>query len=150
MLKILISERTRNKSLKRQEKISETYKSKLISVLLTDKDMSFYEVKDILNPNDNAFKNWEKKYLTYLIVDIKDNPCLNQNNYKHVLEIFPVTSFWEKKILQDDVSENKNALRTLDQIKRGNFGKFLYQKNKLQRLPLRKHIKSEYLKYASQ
>ena len=61
MLKIITTERTRNKSLKRQEKISETYKSKLISVLLTAKDMSFYEVKDILNPNDNALKNWEKE-----------------------------------------------------------------------------------------
>lgn len=148
-LKILITERTRNKNLKRQEKISETYKSKLISVLLTDKDMSFYEVKDILNPNDNAFKNWEKKYLTYLIVDIKDNPALNENNYKHVLEIFPVTDFWEKKIQQDDVSENKNALRTLDQIKEGISGSFFTKKINSNDATLRKHIKSEYLKYAS-
>ncbi len=76
MLRILIIERRRNRNLKRQEKISETYKSKLISVLLTDKDMSFYEVKDILNPNDNDFKNWEKKYLTYLIIGIKNKPTI--------------------------------------------------------------------------
>ncbi|MFN3272801.1 MAG: hypothetical protein ACK40Y_09705 [Cloacibacterium caeni] len=121
-------ERTRNINLKRQEKISETYKSKLISVLLTAKDMSFYEVKDILNPNDNTLKNWEKKYLTYLIVDIKNNPAFNENNYKHVLEIFSITSFWEKKILEDDVSENDNALRTLDQIKEGVSGSFFTKK----------------------
>ena len=149
MLRILIIERRRNRNLKRQEKISETYKSKLISVLLTDKDMSFYEVKDILNPNDDVFKNWEKKYLTYLIVDIKDNPALNENNYKHVLEIFPVTDFWEKKIQQDDVSENKNALRTLDQIKEGISGSFFTKKINSNDATLRKHIKSEYLKYAS-
>ena len=149
MLKILIAERTRNMALKRQEKISETYKSKLISVLLTAKDMSFYEVKDILNPNDNDFKNWEKKYLTYLIVGIKNNPALNENNYKHVLEIFPVTSFWEKKILQNDVSENKNALRILDQIKEGVSGSFFTKKINSNDATLRKHIKSEYLKYAS-
>ena len=149
MLKILITERTRNMNLKRQEKISETYKSKLISVLLTDKDMSYYEVKDILNPNDDVFKNWEKKYLTYLIVDIKDNPALNENNYKHVLEIFPVTDFWEKKVLQNDVSENKNALRILDQIKEGISGSFFTKKINSNDATLRKHIKSEYLKYAS-
>lgn len=149
MLKIITTERTRNKSLKRQEKISETYKSKLISVLLTAKDMSFYEVKDILNPNDNDFKNWEKKYLTYLIIGIKNNPALNENNYKHVLEIFPVTSFWEKKILQNDVSENKNALRILDQIKEGVSGSFFTKKINSNDATLRKHIKSEYLKYAS-
>ena len=149
ILRILIRERTRNKSLKRQEKISETYKSKLISVLLTAKDMSFYEVKDILNPNDNAFKNWEKKYLTYLIIGIKNNPGLNENNYKHVLEIFPVTSFWEKKILQNDVSENKNALRILDQIKEGVSGSFFTKKINSNDATLRKHIKSKYLKYAS-
>ena len=39
MLKILITERRRNREINRQEKISETYKSKLMSVLLTDKDM---------------------------------------------------------------------------------------------------------------
>ena len=149
MLKILITERTRNMNLKRQEKISETYKSKLISVLLTDKDMSYYEVKDILNPNDDVFKNWEKKYLTYLIVDIKDNPALNENNYKHVLEIFPVTDFWEKKVLQNDVSENKNALRILDQIKEGISGSFFTKKINSNDATLRKHIKSKYLKYAS-
>ena len=149
MLKIITTERTRNKSLKRQEKISETYKSKLISVLLTAKDMSFYEVKDILNPNDNALKDWEKKYLTYLIVGIKNNPALNENNYKHVLEIFPITSFWEKKILQNDVSENKNALRTLDQIKEGVSGSFFTKKINSNDATLRKHIKSKYLKYAS-
>lgn len=149
MLKILTTERTRNKSLKRQEKISETYKSKLISVLLKAKDMSFYEVKDILNPNDNDFKNWEKKYLTYLIVGIKNNPALNENNYKHVLEIFPITGFWEKKILQNDVSENKNALRTLDQIKEGVSGSFFTKKINSNNATLRKHIKSKYLKYAS-
>lgn len=149
MLRILIIERRRNRNLKRQEKISETYKSKLISVLLTDKDMSFYEVKDILNPNDDVFKNWEKKYLTYLIVDIKDNPALNENNYKHVLEIFPVTDFWEKKVLQNDVSENKNALRILDQIKEGISGSFFTKKINSNDATLRKHIKSEYLKYAS-
>ncbi len=149
MLKIITTERTRNKSLKRQEKISETYKSKLISVLLTAKDMSFYEVKDILNPNDNALKDWEKKYLTYLIVGIKNNPALNENNYKHVLEIFPITGFWEKKILQNDVSENKNALRTLDQIKEGVSGSFFTKKINSNDATLRKHIKSKYLKYAS-
>ena len=149
ILRILIRERTRNKSLKRQEKISETYKSKLISVLLTAKDMSFYEVKDILNPNDNALKNWEKKYLTYLIIGIKNNPGLNENNYKHVLEIFPVTDFWEKKIQQNDVSENINALRILDQIKEGISGSFFTKKINSNDATLRKHIKSEYLKYAS-
>ena len=149
ILRILIRERTRNKDLKRQEKISETYKSKLISVLLTDKDMSFYEVKDILNPNDNDFKNWEKKYLTYLIIGIKNNPAFNKNNYKHVLGIFPVTSFWEKKILQNDVSENKNALRILDQIKEGVSGSFFTKKINSNDATLRKHIKSKYLKYAS-
>lgn len=149
MLKIITTERTRNKSLKRQEKISETYKSKLISVLLTAKDMSFYEVKDILNPNDNDFKNWEKKYLTYLIIGIKNNPAFNKNNYKHVLGIFPVTSFWEKKILHNDVSENKNALRILDQIKEGVSGSFFTKKINSNDATLRKHIKSKYLKYAS-
>lgn len=149
MLKIITTERTRNKSLKRQEKISETYKSKLISVLLTAKDMSFYEVKDILNPNDNDFKNWEKKYLTYLIIGIKNNPAFNKNNYKHVLGIFPVTGYWEKKILQNNVSENKNALRILDQIKEGVSGSFFTKKINSNDATLRKHIKSKYLKYAS-
>ena len=149
ILRILIRERTRNKSLKRQEKISETYKSKLISVLLTDKDMSFYEVKDILNPNDNALKNWEKKYLTYLIIGIKNNPGLNENNYKHVLEIFPVTGYWEKKILQNNVSANKNALRILDLLKEGVSGSFFTKKINSDDAALRKHIKSKYLKYAS-
>lgn len=149
ILRILIRERTRNKDLKRQEKISETYKSKLISVLLTDKDMSFYEVKDILNPNDNALKNWEKKYLTYLIIGIKNNPGLNENNYKHVLEIFPVTGYWEKKILQNNVSANKNALRILDLLKEGVSGSFFTKKINSDDAALRKHIKSKYLKYAS-
>lgn len=149
ILRILIRERTRNKDLKRQEKISETYKSKLISVLLTAKDMSFYEVKDILNPNDNALKNWEKKYLTYLIIGIKNNPGLNENNYKHVLEIFPVTGYWEKKILQNNVSANKNALRILDLLKEGVSGSFFTKKINSDDAALRKHIKSKYLKYAS-
>ena len=149
ILRILIRERTRNKDLKRQEKISETYKSKLISVLLTDKDMSFYEVKDILNPNDNALKNWEKKYLTYLIIGIKNNPAFNKNNYKHVLEIFPVTGYWEKKILQNNVSANKNALRILDLLKEGVSGSFFTKKINSDDAALRKHIKSKYLKYAS-
>jgi hypothetical protein len=68
-----------------------------MSVLLTDKDMSYYEVKDIVNPNDHVFKNWEKEYLTFLIVEIKENPSLNENNYRHILGIFLVTEFWEKK-----------------------------------------------------
>lgn len=149
ILRILIRERTRNKDLKRQEKISETYKSKLISVLLTAKDMSFYEVKDILNPNDNALKNWEKKYLTYLIIGIKNNPAFNKNNYKHVLGIFPVTGYWEKKILQNNVSANKNALRILDLLKEGVSGSFFTKKINSDDAALRKHIKSKYLKYAS-
>ena len=149
MLKILITERRRNREINRQEKISETYKSKLMSVLLTDKDMSYYEVKDIVNPNDHVFKNWEKEYLTFLIVEIKENPSLNENNYRHILGIFPVTEFWEKKIQVNDIAVNKNALRTLNQIKEGVSGSFFTKKINSNDATLRKHIKSEYLKYAS-
>ena len=78
MLKILITERTRTKNLKRQETISETYKSKLISVLLTDKDMSFYEVKDILNPNDNALKIGKKSILLTLLLVLKTTLVLTK------------------------------------------------------------------------
>ncbi len=149
MLKILITERRRNREINRQEKISETYKSKLMSVLLTDKDMSYYEVKDIVNPNDHVFKNWEKEYLTFLIVEIKENPSLNENNYRHILGIFPVTEFWEKKIQVNDIAVNKNALRTLNQIKEGVSVSFFSKKVNSNDSTLRKHVKSEYVKFAT-
>ncbi len=149
MVRIVITVRRRKRDNARCENIRERYEEKLQTVLLTEQKMSFYEVKDLLDPNNTVFKNWEKRYITDLIIQLKEKPSFNDHNYTHLLEIFSLQEFWEKKLQKDNLSESKNALRILDQIREGISGSLFSKKINSNEATLRKHIKSEHLKYAS-
>lgn len=149
MIKIVVTVRKRKRDNARRENISERFGEKLKTVLLTEQELSFFEMKDLLNPDDTVFKNWEKRYITDLVIQLKEKPSFNDHNYTHLLEIFPLLEFWEKKLQKDNLGESKNAIRILDQIREGITGSLFSKKINSNEASLRKHVKSEYLKYAS-
>lgn len=149
MIRIVVTVRKRKRDNARRENISERFGEKLRTVLLTEQKMSFFEIKDLLNPHDTVFKNWEKRYITDLVIQSKEKPSFNDHNYTHLLEIFPLLEFWEKKLQKDNLGESKNAIRILDQIREGITGSLFSKKINSNEPSLRKHVKSEYLKYAS-
>lgn len=149
MIRIVVTVRKRKRDNARRENISERFGEKLRTVLLTKQKMSFFEIKDLLNPHDTVFKNWEKRYITDLVIQSKEKPSFNDHNYTHLLEIFPLLEFWEKKLQKDNLGESKNAIRILDQIREGITGSLFSKKINSNEPSLRKHVKSEYLKYAS-
>src|SRR5690606_39354073 len=113
------------------------------TVLLTEQEMSFFEIKDLLNPNDTVFKNWEKRYITDLVIQLKEKPSFNDHNYTHLLEIFPLLEFWEKKLQKDNLGESKNAIRILyyirQEITRSLFSKIINYNE----ASIRIHVKSK-------
>gem|GEM_PF-446824 len=149
MIRIVVTVRKRKRDNARRENISERFGEKLRTVLLTEQEMSFFEAKDLLNPNDTVLKNWEIRYITDLVIQLKEKPSFNDHNYTHLLEIFPLLEFWEKKFQKDDIGANKKALRIMAQIKEGISGSLFTKKINSNEASLRKHVKSEYLKYAS-
>lgn len=70
VLRIFYIARTRTQMNNREKEIQEKYEKKLQTILFSDQDIASEEIKNTLNLKDNSLKEWEKSYVTKLMINL--------------------------------------------------------------------------------
>lgn len=134
---------------KREKKIKRRYDDRIQRLMYNEREVTTEEADKILNPENYNFKKWGKIHLTNLVLETKRESGWDLENYKKLLEVLPLISFWEKRLKSNDVKKNREALRKLDEIHENIPGSIYITKLHSRNHELRKHAKSGYMKYAA-
>ncbi len=70
LLRIFYLARTRTQMDNREKEIQKKYENKLKTILFSDQDISPEEIKKTLNIKDDSLKEWEKSYVTKLMINL--------------------------------------------------------------------------------
>jgi hypothetical protein len=148
IIKILTTIVKRKRKEKRNRFVLAKYKSPFEDVLLNKNDLREDEVEALLGVKNIFLKEYEKKHLTYLLIEITKDNEVNAKNYKTLVDLLSLVEMWEKKMQKSSFRENKEALRVLAAVNHVSNSSFISQKLNDSNDSLRKHIKSEYVKVA--
>ncbi len=81
LLRIFFLARTRSKMDNREKEIQEKYENKLKTILFSDDNIKPEEIRNKLGLNNEQLNNWEKSFVTKLIIKlIKQNEKLELNS----------------------------------------------------------------------
>lgn len=111
---------------KRKEKVDKSYREKLITLLFfTFKEVTVTKLKED-NELSEPIKNWQKRLLTNLILEIKndkayeiDGGVFHNINYYNFLSYSKLFDYWISELSSSNTSKAINALRMVNQIGEG-------------------------------
>lgn len=70
LLRIFFLARTRTKMDNREKEIQQKYEKKLKTILFSDENITPEEIKTKLGLNNESLKDWEKSYVTKLMINL--------------------------------------------------------------------------------
>lgn len=145
---IYINRRSQN----RLNYIAGEYKDKLKHIMFSSDNLSGEEIKAELRVENKKMQSWKKKEITNLILSLKPKDIdiqFNEENYSKILDTFSLVPFWEAKLKIRNLSNNKKALRILENLGRNIPGSSFSSRIEEHDPDLRKHVKSGFIHYAS-
>jgi len=105
---------------RRKEKIRNLYEANIREIVFSPQTLSDEEIRDRLGVVEKgAFKEWESRYITDLLLAVKnekESSYLNEENYAEVIRLFSLVIFWDSQLHKRSLKKNKRALRRLINI----------------------------------
>lgn len=135
----------------RLRKFQKKYREKVENLVLSETDASEDEITITLNLNDNILTDWEYKQMTELLTTLKEEnkEKLNFNNYNNIVTALSLVEFWEKRLRKHSLFKNKTALRKFDTVSQSIPGSLIAHKVNTKNEGLRKHARSQYIKFST-
>lgn len=123
---IILGYKSKRKS-KRWNKISKKYETCLQNIIFSQETMEQETIMNTLNIKDSDIRHrWQKETFTKLILHVKDKQTkkykqqpeynLNVHNYKAVLIILGIDTYWTRIIWQGSDKQKARALRKVEEL----------------------------------
>lgn len=150
ILRMYLFVRNEKKEAERLKSVKDRFERKLEDILSVSNNLSREEVEDVLGVEESQLKSWEKKWLTDLILAIKSShEGFNSHNFKHVVRTLDLVRFWEQDMEKDNFDKNRKALDVLDEFDESVTGSSFTRKINSSDDDLRKLMKTEYIRFAT-
>ena len=138
---------------KRKKKVQNLYEEKTREIIFSAQTLPEETIRHELKVAENAsFKDWESRYITDLLLSIKDEKnesAINVENYSTVIRVFLLVGFWDSHLHKRNLKKNKRALRRLisinNTIPEGIFTHLIHTNNH----DLRKLAKCGYMQFSA-
>ena len=133
---------------RRKARFRRRYADKMRQVALTPEDLTAGEITSILGLPQNLKvkrKEWERCLPVFrqVIVDVKDSGTMNWDNWKTMLQVFKMPTYFERQIQSRKVKYKIAALKDVSDIacdlKEATASRYLYAKDDQLRLTARLH-----------
>lgn len=112
-----------NKKDKRNQKLKEEFEEKLTFTMSNEINYDVEEIRNLLDYKEKKSRKWKSELLTDLVLEVRDElkkeSRLNQINYRNCLEVFGLTSFWDKRVRTTGLSKRRTAMQTMGSLDAG-------------------------------
>lgn len=151
VIRFLIIARGQKRKEKLDKKIVDRFEEKLKDILFSQGILSRVAIIEKLEFKQGSLKNKEKEAVTEELLSIvkTEGHAFNEYNYTEVVDIFGLIAYWEGLLRKDDLKKNKLALRKLEDLAINIRGNLVAHKVQGRNQGLRKHAKSDYMRYAA-